>query len=553
MRARRWLAALVAAVSVGLSACASMPSSGEPQAFDLEMPNTEPVEQTGFGPQRNAPPEQILSDFLRASAAGSTDDYATAKKYLAEDLTAVWKPRASVIVYPTDQAVSLYVDQVSDRVATVLLETEILATVNEAGVFSPQEGTRLELTFDLSRGRDNQWRITRMDDGVILSQANFQASYQAMQLYFLAPGQESLVPDPRWYPRRRMASYLVSGLLAGPSEQLQPAVSSALGDSLRLPTQGVEVDGQVARVFMEGEAPAGSDSAQNMSRQLSATLFQMTTVTGVDAEINSVPLPESTDPFGVALELETQVGLRQGSIVVSQGDSWDPLLAGGQVGENPAAPALSPLGHGALAWLNGPDEVRVWSGGETRAAAVPSALDPSLDRWGWTWTATLGADHLVALDPQGNQVSLPLPADAKAGIQKVEISADGVHVLLLLKSEEGIQPFTAAIVRDAKGAPQSVVNPVQVEMVEPGVIDGSWAGATNLVFLSGGEGERTVSIVALGGFAQKLVAPGDAERISAGGQATRILLESEDGHYYSRSGGVWRTLDMAVEQVSYAG
>lgn len=543
--------ALVLVGALFLGGCATMPTSGDPQAFEVAAPNTEPVEQLGFGPVRNSTPERIISDFLRASAAGSTDDYLTAKKYLKDDLASSWNPRAGVLIYPTEQTPGLRLEMTGTGTATVYLETEVTATLDEEGVLSPGQATTVELSFDLVRSVDDQWRISRMDDGVILSKANFQAVYQAQQLYFLAPDQESLVPDPRWFPRRRLASHLVTGLLAGPSEQLAPAVYSALSGSLTLPTQGVEVDGQTVRVNMEGEVPGDRRTQENISRQLSATLFQMTNVTEVVTQINSVLLPATPDPFSASLELDAAVALSDGAIAVSAGEGWSPVVPAELVGPDAKSPARAPIADGAIAWIQ--DGISVWDGTEVHHVELAAPTAPSVDRWNWTWTSSGEASGVVAINSRGESVELALPQGVSTQIRKVVVSPDGVHLLVLVDGADGLQAMNAVVVRDPLGAPQSIDQIDLVSLAGAGLVDGDWAGSTQMVFLAGHGEEREVRIVALGGFAQVLGAPSDTIRVSAGGQAGRILLETATGQYYSRSGGVWRSLEARVSAISYAG
>lgn len=539
-------------LALSLSGCSGMPTSGEPQAFNLAAPNTDPVEQLGFGPQRDSTPERIISDFLRATAAGTTDDFATARKYLTATQAMAWNPRGNVIVYPTDQTPTLTVNDVSDNLVNVTLETSVSATVSAEGILSPQDGTEIEAKFSVVKDSEDQWRIQQMDDGILLSQANFQAGYQAMQLYFLAPDQESLVPDPRWYPRRRLASYLVTGLLGGPSEQLAPSVYSALSDSLTLPTQGVEVAGQTVRVMMEGELPSSESSQRNISRQLAATLLQMTNVTGVEAEINATPLPAVEDPFGEALQLDGEIALDGAGIVVSDGDVWVPLVSAGVTSGDVHAPARGPAALTTIAWLEGEDTLAIVRGNEVLRSQIIGASRPTVDRWNWVWTVENG-ERIVVLDSRGNRVDLEIPGGTKGSLESISVSPDGVRLLLLFGNESGLQPYITAISRDPLSAPRKLSGLEPVGMAGSGILDASWAGYSHLVFLNEVDTERLVTVVTVGGFAQSLGAPPDSRRISGGAHSNQILLETASGAFFSRSGGVWRPLETDLQDISYAG
>ena len=551
MKIRCWFLLPALFALLAMTGCAAMPTAGEPHAFDMATPTTEPVEQLGFGPQQDAEPERIISDFLRASAAGATDDYATARLYLAENSLSTWDPRSGVVIYPTDKEPGLSVEEISSDRAVVTLEAPVSASLAENGVLSAHDGALVKITFTLERRADGQWRIQQLDDGIILSVANFQAGFQFAQLYFLATDEESLIPDPRWFPRRRLASHLVTGMLAGPSEQLAPAVSSALTSALTLPTQGVEVQGQVAMVYMEGELPSSEQTQLNIARQLSATLLQLTNVTAVEAEINSFPLPSVEDPFQDKLDLDAAVGLRGVDIMTSDGEVWEPILSVPPSHGEISAPARNALVEPTVAWIEGQDTIAVWDGASIIQVAVPGATAPSVDRWGWVWSVA-ERNQVVALDSQGMSTALELPGELKGVLRKIAVSPDGARLLLLYSRKGELYPYTATITRETSGAPRRLSAVQPVGMVGGGVLDGSWAGYSHLVFLSSSGEDRVVTTAALGGFAQTLGAPADAVRISGGAQSNQILLSTEDGRYYSRSGGVWLSLETDVEMISYA-
>ncbi len=532
--------------------CSAMPKSGEPHAFDLAAPTTAPVEQLGFGPQQDATPDRIISDFLRACAAGASDDYATAMLYLTESEALKWNPRSGVVVYPTDKEPAISMDKLSSDRAVVKMKTPVSASVADDGALSAHDGTSVDISFTLTKNAEGQWRIEQLDNGIILSEANFQAGFQFVQLYFLSPDQEFLIPDPRWYPRRRLASHLVTGLLAGPSAELAPAVSSALTGSLTMPTRGVEVVDQAVLVRMEGELPTSEQTQLNISRQLSATLLQLTDVTEVEVQINSFPLVSVENPLQEDLNLDSTVGFAEGSIVASDGESWAEILAVSQPKGDVGEPARNAFSSPTIAWVEGDDTVAIWDGADVVRSDVLGATAPSVDRWGWVWTAA-DKSQLIAVDTQGLQIELELSGAPKGKLQKVAASPDGARLLLLYSSKNGTRAYTATITREATGKPIRLSTPQRAGMAGEGVLDGSWAGYSHLVFLRSVGEEKLVTTAALGGFAQSLGAPSDAIRISGGAQSNQILLGAEEGGYYSRSGGVWRPLETEVEMLSYAG
>ena len=95
-RVRRAVVAL-GTVAV-LAACTAIPTSGPVEEGDIEVTEPSEIDVLAEGPQPGDTPAEIVDGFLAAGAAGSTDNFATAREYLAGEAKASWDPPAGVVV-----------------------------------------------------------------------------------------------------------------------------------------------------------------------------------------------------------------------------------------------------------------------------------------------------------------------------------------------------------------------------------------------------------------------------------------------------------------------
>lgn len=571
------LAIAASAALLVAGGCASLPTVGQPQSFDMSRPAANSIPQTGFGPQQDSSPAQLITDFLRACAAGSDDDYATAKEYLLPDVAARWQAGVGVLIYPADETPQIHqevgspeqdaisggatpaVPEVStgqESQAQVILQTHLLGSIDETGVLTDAAGAMAQVQFGLARDPQGQWRISQLDDGIVLSQYTFLSSYQQANLYFLTVDQESLVPDPRWFPRKRLSSHLVQGLLAGPSETLRPAVYSALNETLRLPTQGVEQQDQVATVQLVGELPAGDQVRQKLSWQVTATLEQVAGIKQVRVEVGAVELDSVPAGVGPSYELNSAVGVQSGTIVAGDDSNWRTVVPADQAGESPAYPARGPVTRPTLAWLVGDSQLRIGGpDGAIHSLDLPEATPPSVDRWGWTWTSIGGA--VAAFDASGTRVDLPLQGLGQGqegpGVAKAAIAADGVRLLLLVRTDAGLSIRTAVVVRDEQGMPQSIDKIETLSQATGTILDAVWSGGTVVVLGDGGDEGTVLTVIPMGGFVQTIKGPAGAVKVAAGAESDSIYLQTSDGTVFRRMASLWNETDGGVKDISFPG
>lgn len=219
--------AILLAALVAFTGCATIPESTPPRAIgDLGGPTTTP--DRDLSPPRDAQPELIVRDFLKANAVAD-GNYAATRKFLLPN--AGWQvPQRAVVVkdidvLPTERS-SDFIKATVRAQATGFLEAD--------GTFSPASQS---ITQNLQLSKiDGQWRIQGISDVgdapmLVIDTEQFRAVYRRYLLYFPDPTGRTLVPDARWLagPRSRLAADLLLLLVRGPRASLKNAVLNPFG------------------------------------------------------------------------------------------------------------------------------------------------------------------------------------------------------------------------------------------------------------------------------------------------------------------------------------
>lgn len=542
---------------LGSAACSSLPVTGEPHEFAIEAPQREPIRQFGFAPQPGSSPTVLLEDFLLASAAGNYDDFATARLYLTPEASLSWRPDAQVAVFAADFPPELEMKDRDVHEVTVSLSLTTVGTVSEQGVLSasatPGSASR---EFTLVQNADGEWRISGLEDGLILSQSTFSNSYQASDLFFPSTDLTALVPDPRWYPRARLASHLVKGLLEGPVEALAPAVAGDLPADLTLPTAGVEVVDRVAMVNLEGTSSPDEADREALAWQITQTLRQVPSVQAVEIKLNGVPLAGDDGEKGPRYRLDRAVAFLGEGIGIGSPPSMTEIVDAEAVGPDAADPVIGPLESSPIAWMN-PSEgrvaVTVRGSTKPRSIEVKSPAAISVDRHGVLWIAQTGAASSILAVPRGAE-PVEVSRSFEGEIHNLTVSPDGSRISALTESESGSTVVLATIVRDSAGTSFSLEEAANLTQFSPHTADITWIGETMLAALVLNEDrDPNVELMALGGWLQKIAAPEGVKRITAGGTLGSLVVQTADGVTYQRAGAAWVELPEPMPGLSFAG
>jgi hypothetical protein len=545
------LVVIAAGVVLSLAACASIPTAGSVQVGVDRVSEPGPVMPLGERPEVGAKPEAIVQGFLRASAAGfsrdpssdASNDFSVAREYLSGDVQGTWNPRDRVVVYPTTSIPDI--TQVSPT--QVQVQLTVAARIDSHGQYAEAApGATESLVFDLVQDGSGQWRISGLDDGVVLSEPNFEAVYRAAAVYFLSPDNTYLVPDVRWFPASNLATSVIQALLAGPSPWLRDGVRTAVPNGVQLTPDAVPIESDgTADVGLSGAALADTSQRALLLAQVEASL-RIPRVSDVAVTAGGVPM--TTPPAALARGVDSAAPLE-----VLQGDALMTMSQGALV----AVP-----GVGSLAGLQAHDAARndtgnvrvVLSGPDslvlapTASAApkvllnAPGLLQPSVDRLGWVWTADSGTGGtLDAVRSDGQKVAVSAEWLAGRGLRSLRVSRDGSRIAVLSTGPDGITLDVAAVIRDASGRPQqlgaalgvgaSLVDATQVVWVDDltlGVLGRSGAATT-----------AAYQLVPLAGQTHALPSLDGAAAIAGGKGDRGLYAAAADGRLFWRSGPSW--------------
>lgn len=548
---RRLLATVLALVV--LAGCAVIPTSGPVNSGDVPVAEPAPVTLLANDPVPDAEPERIVMDFISAGVAGYYDDFEVARKYLTAGAADAWDPRAQVLVYQGSEP-QIQAEGENRFVVSV----PVVATVDGDGRYSETVPGSLdtELVFEV-REVHGQWRISALEDGVLIRASNFfDVAFRRTALYFATTDRTHLVPEMRWFPARNTASSAVSELLAGPSPWLRDAVVTGAPEGTRLTTETVPVSNGVAFVDLTAEARAAEPEDAGLLRtQLETMLGRLpgTLVTSIGVTVGSLPW----DP-GSAVPLDRDPAPERGPFVI-QGDRLALVEGRDEVVPLEDAAGLGGIdaNHPALS----PDErVRVVLDGRTRLMLLPldasgpveihrgaRLVPPSVDRFGWVWTGEEESPGALTVVTEAGRV-VDVGADWLEGrsVRSARVSRDGARIAVVSTdlTGRGAVVEVAGVVRDANGVPQRLSSEtVRVGTALEDVSEVAWndEGTLSVLGTSGSLSTPTptMNLVPLGGPTQVLPMVRGTVGIATGRGERELYLSIDDGALYVREGSSW--------------
>lgn len=571
---RRGAAAVVAlAVAATLGACAQIPMSGPVRVGNADVDPPADIAMLPQGPAVGATPRQIVSGFLGAAVAATTspEEFETAREYLTEEVASTWEPASAVRVVretPVAEPVGRgdQVDLAEAETVDMVVRATTIATLDTSGAYS-EVGNPRELGYRFTLVRvGGEWRISVLDDGVLVPANLFANQYRATRLYFpSASDTKYLVPDLRWFPRRSWRSAAVQQVLAGPPEWLQGATQSLVPEGTQVSSAAVrESDGEEAVAVRLSEEFGTVPGAQRavIAAQLSAT-FSEGAGRSVPVELYSGTNRLSSTTASVTLPATT------GQAIVVQDDEFylvrDSTLETYETTSDlsavadPSAFAVSPAG-GSIAVRDGDDRiVSLTPEGAVELFEGPDLAAPSVDRYGATWTS--GGAGELRVRGTGEEVTLAPEWLAGRKVVSVSVSPEGARVVIVSEAPSGTHVHVAGVVRDENKQPVdlstaalSVASPVT------GVEEARWSGLTTLALLTrGGDGTSGVWTAGVGGLAgtggatKQLTGLTDVEHLAAGVTEQGILVVTADGNLEHEEAGVWQPLAEDIDLVAFPG
>ena len=548
-RRRSALSGLAVVLVVALSACAGLPTSGP---VDKGLPvgeDADPADVSFFPdePQPGATQQEIVEGFLRAGS-GPANSWEVARLFLAESFRDEWKPEASVTV-----------DVLENRTPTVTSDTTIdvdvtpVAAVDDAGVYTAVDRAPRTLAFTLVKDDDDQWRITEAPPGVVLDEDLFPRVYNAYPLTYFDPAFQYLVPDVRWFPRTKAATRIALALVDGaPSPLLADSVATAFPDDVSLQGPAVPVEGTVAQVVLNAAALSADQATRNrMYTQLETSLR--------NAGVTEVRMVASGTVLTAQLVAARPTRVDASALgVTDQGFGY---LSGTDLapveGITEAMTTLQPAPVGIqLAASRQFAAVRVADGTVVRVQADGSVLsvdtrasliDPTLDPQGYVWSVPADAPSaLAAFSAQSERVDVQSAWGAASRITAMEVSRDGTRIAAVVTSAGNSVVWVAGIVRDGKGVPQRLSDPVPLATLTGVGLDIGWAGDATVGVLARSGADVSLLLQPIGGPATELTAPPDTTSLAGGTIPSGVRLRDSTGALFVRRGSSWQQTNTGV-------
>jgi hypothetical protein len=455
---------VVAAAALGLAACGGVPSNSSPQVVKRVGQQAQPSE-VAVTPQPGEGPREVVSDFLSAVATADTN-HTAALGFLTADAQQRWSD-ATVTVLQTDTISNF------DNGA-IQVTGQKAGSVSINGAYQPAlQGGTTDATFGLTQVK-GQWRINAPPNGVILSEASFEALYTQHPVYFFDLAEKHLVPDPRFTTLTDpalLATWLVKQLATGEIPALQNAVTNELPTQTDVNRVSVTI-GNPTTVTLPGAGQLDSPTRNLLAAQLAITLAQVPTVRSLQVIDTGRPvsIPRTGGTTFSALDFPelanesipapTLYYIRNGGVVDENGHPLAGGVGSGTYGLGSAAVASLGSGDLRVAGVSGNGANAKLLIGTLQGGLKTTSVRGQLSRPAWV----PGRDEVWVGDGSGLRFctlslacrTAPLvPASSslpgrESTIAAVRFSPEGARIAVVIDAPDGTaQVWIGAVVRTA--------------------------------------------------------------------------------------------------------
>jgi Lipoprotein LpqB beta-propeller domain/Sporulation and spore germination len=582
----RVLAAAVALVLGGLlaSACAAIPSSGTvestptPQAAGGAVADC--CDMIMRGPQPGWSPQQVVENFLQASALVS-NDYATAREYLTPEANKAWRPRSPVTILAQPPSVLCQACHLSgpNSQATVLVSGQPLATLQNGQYVpaAPGNNTRQSFTLKSINGRyyidglpDTIFHgNVKVSHALMLTKPFFHLVYTSRNLYYYAysPRNDVLVPDPVFAPTAspQAAESLIKDLLQPSAGVLGMAAHTAFPPGARLLKFQVLAGppgGRTALVNIRLSTGTASNSIKAMAEQLVATLtsdsYSAPLFKAVKLRINGRAWPPPAGSVQDLSDYSSSIPHCAPNATIYYPSAGGVQMLGAQAARARAAPGEAgtgrvPLGQVAvspdgkyLAGISGSGSGDTVYTTDLVAAAKPNAsvsdgslrarlTGASLTALSWDsqddlWVAGRihGTSGVWVLPGGKGPKTQVRPPPGTGSVTALRFAPDGVRVALI--RGEGASAHVVLAVAARNGTFFSLVHPIPLAPELTSVTALTWYDNDHLLAVAQSPvGTHLWEVPADGDSATALSGPTDITSITAAGRDNPLYLGLDTG------------------------
>ena len=494
---RAWLP-LLAALILAVAGCSGVPSSSAPEtveALDTGGPNSTAATPKG------GEPRDIVTYFLEQNAS-TTGNHASARAYLTKAANNRWSDDTATII-ANEPTVSLA------RHGTVTVFGRVLGTLNSNGIYTPslqgdgQGGNPQPFVFHLVQQPDKQWRIDRLDAGLLLTNEQFRETYRQQVLYFYDLSKESLVPDLRWSAlddRVDWSRWLLEQLAEGPRPDLANAVSSDTMPPNIQPDALTVTLGTPTQIEIPGSSQLDAGGRNRLAAQVSLTLNEA--LAG-----REISITDGTPPVPVQIPQVGGLSFTASDFAGSTGPPLPPsevyYLTSGQVRDDAGRLVSGPLGEGQYYLTSvaigqpepdGPEYAAGVTGsgsherlyvGSVRAGLRPTSVRGALSRPAFApgraeaWIG-VGSNLMRIETDTTTPRAEPVPIVSGGGrIVALRFSPEGSRIAIVIEGANGgTQLYVGAVVRGAGQVRVDLHEPISPVNVV--VTDVAWLDAFKL-------------------------------------------------------------------------
>jgi hypothetical protein len=554
------LSGLVVAALV-LSGCAGIPTSSKVHYGDeiSQDTSTQFVRVIARPPSLGMSPEEIVRGFLDACADPS-ENYGIARKYLAIESADKWNPLTGIAIYDASTV------EVAGNSNEITVSADKLGTISDLGRYqSGEPGARISQSFQLEKDAAGEWRISKANDGILLSSGDVDRSFRSFPIYFFNTGLTSLVTDNLLVPvsNSGAATSLVRSLLDGPSPYLSPVATSAFPVGTTLTYDSVPITNGIAQVDFSKEILGADEFTRRaLSAQLVWTLSSLANVSAVQISVSGQPFVlanisalqtkkdwQNLSPLPDTNQFNLNV-IRSEKIISLANDVEEIKF----VAPTPLAYAIPNIDNSQIAIVSADRKsVRVSGATESKFRMVAQGSQiskPTWDRDGNIYFSDLGQGVREVMSDGSLRV---VPVDASAlgtsdQVKQVAVSRDGVRVAVVLSN--GIQDVIAVGAIFRADTETRIVGLHRIERTIASVREIAWSSPTSIAALGSDESKSDLlfDISLLDGKSKSFSTPIGAQQISVDGTG-RIYVSAVDGTdqiIYQQSFGSWSQVALGV-------
>jgi hypothetical protein len=541
-------------VTLALSGCAGIPTSsqvfyGEEISEDT---STQFVRVIARPPSLDMSPEEIVRGFLDACADPS-GNYEIARQYLEVNVGETWNPRTGIEVYESSTI------KISREQNSLTVGADKIGTISDLGRFqSGDPGAQISKSFDLAQNSGNQWRISNLNDGILLSSGDVDRSFRSFPIYFFNTGFTSLVTDNLLVPvsNSGAATSLVRSLLDGPSPYLSPVATSSFPVGTTLTYGSVPILNGIAQVDLSKEVLGADELTRRaISAQLVWTLSSLANVSAVQISVSGQPLIlTNVDSLQTIQDWQSLSPLPNPDRVNLNLIRSEAIYSVTDVGEKLQFESTTPLIFAAPNELDSKIAVvtkdlkslQVISKASSKFELVAKGEQiskPTWDREGSIYFSDFGFGvREVKSDGALREVAVDVSALGTSDqVKQIAVSNDGIRVAVLMS--DGVADVVAVGAIFKTESETRIIGLHRIERSITSIRDIVWSSPTSIAVLGSDESKSDLlfDVSLLDGKAKTFNAPIGAQQVSVDGNGKLYVsaVDGTDQFLYQQTFGSW--------------